>query len=629
MGDNELLICFFRADRAAAVRLESHLRSEPDSRWNVRRVDSVSALFERLERGRPAVVFLDEKDGFDSDLPRRIREISEGSVIAVRSDSPRRTPADRVHEVNQYVPSDLLDSPILTELLASRLDCLRMDLRLKELHGPLSDARDGLRRIIERNADGILIVDSGGKVRFVNPAAEALFGYSSEQLTTSVFGFPVVTGETTQIDIIRPTDSNRTAEMRVSDIVWEGEPCFLASIRDITEQNLARQALKESEARFRQLAENIQEVFWLLRIEPEVRFIYMSPAFEKVWGFDREEIYAEPDVWLQIVHPEDRGSVREAFRDFIDSRRDYSAEYRIRRSDGAVRWVWSKGFAVPDEDGRVIRLAGISQDITQRRIDQERRDLLVRELKTFAYVVSHDLRTPLINLKGFSSELADALEVVRPLLEKAAEYLAEDERRRLTEALDEDVPEALGFITASVSSMAHLINAILRFSRLGRRELLHERLHMNELVEGTRRSLAYQIGREEVEVTVEPLPDIFADRTSIEQILTNIIGNAVSYLDQERPGIIEISAERRMDETIFHFRDNGRGIAKEDQERVFDLFRRAGPEDVPGEGVGLTYVRMLVRRHGGKVWCESEPGVGSVFSFSIPDDFSEPNNFAS
>jgi signal transduction histidine kinase len=129
-----------------------------------------------------------------------------------------------------------------------------------------------------------------------------------------------------------------------------------------------------------------------------------------------------------------------------------------------------------------------------------------------------------------------------------------------------------------------------------------------------------------VRVTVGSLPQVVADRTSMGQVLTNILMNAVLYLDPNRPGRIEITSERGNNETIFHIRDNGRGIEENDLQRIFELFRRVGRQDVPGEGMGLAYVRTLVRRCGGRIWCESNIGEGTTFSFTVPDQLEEGGN---
>ena len=124
-------------------------------------------------------------------------------------------------------------------------------------------------------------------------------------------------------------------------------------------------------------------------------------------------------------------------------------------------------------------------------------------------------------------------------------------------------------------------------------------------------------------MTIGPLPEAIADRTSIEQIMGNILDNAVKYLDPDRPGKFEITGERGDDETIFHVQDNGCGIAENEMDKVFTPFRRAGKQDVPGEGIGLAYVQALIRRHGGRIWCESELGAGTLISFTLPNQIEQ------
>jgi signal transduction histidine kinase len=260
-----------------------------------------------------------------------------------------------------------------------------------------------------------------------------------------------------------------------------------------------------------------------------------------------------------------------------------------------------------------------ANDQLELRVKERTADLQAanEELKTFAYIVSHDLRAPLVNIKGFAAELGYSLETVQTAAEAALSHLAPEQQQAVTLALQEDIPEALEFINASVSRMDSLISAILKLSRLGRRELCFEPVDMPALVQATLETLAHQIEQRQVKVTVGSLPPVVADKTSLEQIVGNILSNAVNYLEPGRPGEIELYGERNHHQTIFHIRDNGRGIAAADMNKIFDLFRRAGRQDVPGEGMGLAYVRALVRRHGGQIWCESELQVGTTFHFTI------------
>jgi signal transduction histidine kinase len=153
---------------------------------------------------------------------------------------------------------------------------------------------------------------------------------------------------------------------------------------------------------------------------------------------------------------------------------------------------------------------------------------------------------------------------------------------------------------------------------MGHRELKPELIDMKALTRAILSSLRHQIEQRKTAVSVTDLPAITGDKHSLEQIMGNLLDNALKYLDPGRTGEITIIAEQGVDEVVFHVRDNGRGIAKDDMRKVFELFRRAGAQDVPGEGMGLAYVKALVKRQGGRIWCDSELGKGSVFSFTIP-----------
>ena len=251
------------------------------------------------------------------------------------------------------------------------------------------------------------------------------------------------------------------------------------------------------------------------------------------------------------------------------------------------------------------------------RASEERYRQIVKELKDFSTAVSHDLRAPLINLKGFSKEIEAALDVTRPVVDAALAELSEKRKKEVAAAFFEDLPEAVDFIDASVSKMERLINSILKLSRLDRRELKSETLDMKKIVQDTLKSLGHQIKARGIEVSVGNLPETPADKVAMEQILSNLLSNAINYLDPGRTGKIEITGESRPDENVFQIRDNGRGIQKFDIEKVFNLFERLGNDSAAGEGMGLAYVRALVRRHGGDVFCESEYGAGSKFTFTI------------
>lgn len=280
-----------------------------------------------------------------------------------------------------------------------------------------------------------------------------------------------------------------------------------------------------------------------------------------------------------------------------------------------------------DGEGEILGIVCVARDITalkqtEAQLKSYSADLqeVNEELKSFAYIVSHDLRAPLVNIRGFSEELGRSLEEIGPCFEKHLPVLDEAERKKLGPLIRQDIPEALGFIRSSVTRMDSQIGSILKLSRAGRRKLVPEPLHLEDLVRGILQTLAHQLESRTVAVTVGALPDLAADRTAMEQIFGNLLDNAVKYLDPGRPGEIAVAAEEDEREVQFQVRDNGRGMAQDDIPKAFEIFRRVGKQDVPGEGMGLAYVKALVRSMGGRIWCESEPGSGTIFRFTVPKE---------
>ena len=265
-------------------------------------------------------------------------------------------------------------------------------------------------------------------------------------------------------------------------------------------------------------------------------------------------------------------------------------------------------------------LRGLNEDlegaVTVRTTDLRRAN---DEIQRFAYIVSHDLRSPLVNVMGFTAELEAATGSLRKLVDQvdseAPGLVSADARA----AAQEDLPEAIGFIRTSTQKMDRLINAILRLSREGRRPITPELLDMGRLVQGITDSLKHRSDELGVTITVAPgLPAITSDRLAVEQILSNIVENALKYLQPGRPGLIEIGARRAGPRVTFSVADNGRGIDLRDHDRIFDLFRRSGVQDQPGEGIGLAHTRALAYRLGGSISVESRLGEGATFLISLP-----------
>jgi len=399
--------------------------------------------------------------------------------------------------------------------------------------------------------------------------------------------------------------------------------CTYGILCDITAQKETEDALVETEGTYRTLFDSLADPIVIFEKQTN-RILDCNRAMVTRFGYSVDELRTKTP--LDLVAP---GETRAAAEKNIDDEDDTSAhEYIMVTKDGGEIPVETLTADVRyhARDAWIT----ILRDITERREAAERAkrytaeiEAANEEIKQFAYIVSHDLRAPLVNLRGFSAELRRALDGVLPLARQALTALPAADQRVAHDSIEEDIPEALGFIDSSVTRMDSFINAVLKLSRIGRQELVYRPLDPRPLVEELLRTLAHQQAAHDATVTVADLPHITADRTALEQIFGNLLANALLYLVPGRPGRIEVGGTRGKSETTFWVRDNGRGIAAGDTDKVFAPFRRAGKQDVPGEGMGLSYVHTMVRQHGGRIWFESTPDVGTTFFFTLSNSLGD------
>lgn len=264
-----------------------------------------------------------------------------------------------------------------------------------------------------------------------------------------------------------------------------------------------------------------------------------------------------------------------------------------------------------------------ANDALEARVAERTRGLQTanEEIQRYAYIVSHDLRAPLVNIIGFTRELGAATAGIAPLL--ALPGLRDDDpvvaRARL--ALEEDIPESLKFIEVSTTRMDNLINAILSLSRLGRLPLQPQDIDLEALTLECIASVQHRLNDAGATIAIDgKLPRMIGDPRAMTQILGNLLDNAVKYLVKDRPGRIFVRGRRAGDKVVLEIEDNGRGVAPKDRERIFELFRRAGPQDQPGDGIGLAHVRSLARRLGGEIIVKSDGTAGSRFIVTLPSD---------
>ncbi len=365
--------------------------------------------------------------------------------------------------------------------------------------------------------------------------------------------------------------------------------------REIDERRRAEQAL----------ARRAQELdrFFTLSLDPiciagfDGYFKRLNPAWEAVLGFSRDELLAKP--YLDFVHPDDRAATEAQSAKVNAGEVVISFENRYRCKDGSYRWLLWK--AVPVLDDQLVYAA--ARDITQRkeveaRLERVNAELGAtnKELETFTYSVSHDLRAPLRHVAGFS----------RILLEDHAAQL------------NPDAQHCVARVQQGVEQMGMLVDDLLNLSRISRQELRRQITGLTPLVEQTVQQLSAETQGRPMEWRLQPLPFADCDPALMKQVFANLLSNAVKFTRTRLPAVIEVGADTRNGEPVLFVRDNGVGFPMKYAGKLFGVFQRLHrQEDFEGTGVGLAIVHRILTKHGSRIWAEGELDKGATFFFTL------------
>lgn len=431
-------------------------------------------------------------------------------------------------------------------------------------------------------------------------------------------------------------------EQRVRDRTAELAAANAALTAEIAERTRAVAAERESEQRFRLLVDGVQD-YAILMLDTAGRIVSWNSGAERIIGYRADEIVGEhfsrfyPQADRQAGRPERELEIAAAAGRYEEE------GLRVRR-DGTQFLANVIVTAIYDDSGQLCGFSKVTRDVTERKQTEEREQRLnanlaeqvaklaqtnrelsqkTEENETFVYSVSHDLRSPLVNLQGFSRELSSVCEDLRAILTE--NELPTSVRKRGLTLLDDEMGESIRFIQTAVLRLSNIIDALLRLSRAGRIEYRPQSADLNSIVRRIVDSMSGTIAERGVTVTIKELPHACGDTTALELVFANLIGNAVKYLDPQRPGVVEVGCEpgggTEDGHAGFHccyVRDNGLGMPQSAHARAFQAFQRLHPEHAEGEGMGLAIVRRIVERHGGQIRVESAVGVGSTFFVSLP-----------
>ena len=361
--------------------------------------------------------------------------------------------------------------------------------------------------------------------------------------------------------------------------------------------SVLHEQLQESELRFRIMADTAPVLLWMAGTDANCSF------FNQPWlEFTGKSLEQELGVgWAEGVHPEDFQACMHTYLESFVARRGFRMEYRLRRADGDYRWILDTGVPRFTPSGRFAGFIGSCIDITDLKSvhDELERKVAERtaELEAFTYSVSHDLRAPLRHIAGLSQAL---LEDCGPALDQAG------------------LEHAQGIIAAA-ARMGHLIDDLLRLSRMGTVELRVERVDVSALARSILDELARAEPARRPELAIAPGMELEGDRDSLRIALTNLLENAWKFTSKTAAARIELSLAERGGEQVLCVRDNGAGFDPSFATRMFAPFQRSHrSEDFPGLGIGLAIVRRIAHRHGGRVWAEGAVGRGAAFYLALP-----------
>lgn len=486
----------------------------------------------------------------------------------------------------------------------------------------LQDSQLRLAAIVESSDDAILSKDLNGAVQTWNAGAETLFGYRAQEIIGQPITLLLPPDRPTEEDEImhqlragKRVDHRETVRKakdgRLIDVLVTISPLkdqagriIGASkiARDITQRKRAEDALRESENRFRTMADAIPQLAWVAKADGWIywynqrwyQYTGTTPDQMEGWG------------WQSVHDPAELPKVLERWRASIATGEPFDMVFPLRGADGAFRPFLTRITPLKDAHGRVLQWFGTNTDIAERK---QYEDLLRRtaeelarsnhELEQFAYVASHDLQEPLRQVRSFVGLL----------------------KERFAGKLEGKTARYFEFVYEGAERMSNLVSDLLAYSHVGAREQKGEMVSCQRALDSALANLRASIEETGARITHDELPTLRADRTRLTQVFQNLVGNAIKFRRDGLTPQIHIGCRRDDGNWVFAIRDNGIGIEPEQHDRVFVIFQRLhGREKYPGTGIGLAICKKIIEQHGGRIWLESMPGEGSTFYFTLPED---------
>ena len=370
--------------------------------------------------------------------------------------------------------------------------------------------------------------------------------------------------------------------------------CFRHANEDITQNKRMEEMLRLSETKYRIVADNTRD--WEYWVSPEWRFLYTSPSCERITGYSPVEFERNSVLLSQIVHPDDLGRFEKHLSEDKITERESQLEFRIIHRDGTTRWIGHVCQSVFDDHGLNLGRRGSNRDISARKNAEKALEESAKQLKFFAYSVAHDLKSPTVGIYGLTKRLS----------------------KHARDVLDEKGKLYCDQILKIAEHIAALVEEINVYIATKEAPLSIGTVDIGEILQMLGDEFSARLGVREIEwIRPKPGVHIKADRLCILRVLRNFLDNSLKY-GGESLSKIWTGYEETEDYHIFSFSDNGRGLKDEVSEKIFKAFHREQTSRaVEGAGLGLTIVKEIAERHGGRVWVEPRNKRGITFYISI------------
>ncbi len=426
------------------------------------------------------------------------------------------------------------------------------------------------------------------------------FYYNSSEATKKHFKEFKRSGKMNNVKVIFAKKDGSPINIRINAQVLydtEGNEIYsLASFHDISDLTKIEQELIDKNKAFEQLLEGTTAGYWDLRVKEGKQ--YLSPSYKAMFGYEDHEIDNSPELWKTLVHPEDLQIVLDTYDKHIQSKGEIPFSYQVRyfHKDGSIVWIYSLAKVIEwDTNWQPLRIIGSHIDITPLKTIEEELYRSNRELEQFAYVASHDLQEPLNTITDFVK-----------LLEE--EY---------HEKLEGDAQKYIEFILEAANRMSSLVKSVLSYSKIGK-NLEKKAVDCNHILKDLKQDLKHKILETKTTITHKKLPVIHGYEIELHSLFFNLISNSIKFRRENHPPKISIKAEELESHWKFCFEDNGIGVSKNNQKKVFNIFQRLNNMDsFEGTGIGLAQCKKITELHGGKIWIDSSSKSGTKFCFTI------------